>query len=121
MRSDFKHKSACAFLKDKHKWKNPDSTNARRYRHQETKLFRDDALPRPPGVHRIAKSQPLGWHLEEIHVTWAHFGKKQTRLQLYTKSYEERPYNGWRRRQDVKETASGFLLTASEVADLKKH
>ncbi|GJS06111.1 hypothetical protein Tco_0362907 [Tanacetum coccineum] len=31
----------------------------------------------------------LGWHLEEIHVTWAHLEKKQTRLQTYTKSLEE--------------------------------
>ncbi|GJV89698.1 retrovirus-related pol polyprotein from transposon TNT 1-94 [Tanacetum coccineum] len=27
----------------------------------------------------------LGWILEEIHVTWAHFEKKRTRLRLYTK------------------------------------
>ncbi|GJW55938.1 hypothetical protein Tco_0100023 [Tanacetum coccineum] len=27
---------------------------------------------------------PLGWHLEEIHVTWSHLEKKRTRLQLYT-------------------------------------
>ncbi|GJU53239.1 hypothetical protein Tco_1226953 [Tanacetum coccineum] len=33
--------------------------------------------------------QALGWHLEEIHVTWAHLEKKQTRLRLYTKSLEE--------------------------------
>ncbi|GJZ80262.1 homeodomain-like protein [Tanacetum coccineum] len=26
----------------------------------------------------------LSWHLEEIHVTWAHLEKKQTRLRLYT-------------------------------------
>ncbi|GJR62622.1 hypothetical protein Tco_1504784 [Tanacetum coccineum] len=31
----------------------------------------------------------LGWHLEEIHVTWAHLEKKRTRLQLYTKYLEE--------------------------------
>ncbi|GJY81072.1 hypothetical protein Tco_0493823 [Tanacetum coccineum] len=31
----------------------------------------------------------LGWHLEEIHVTWAHLEKKRTRLRLYTKSFEE--------------------------------
>ncbi|GJS32929.1 hypothetical protein Tco_0531311 [Tanacetum coccineum] len=31
----------------------------------------------------------LRWHLEEIHVTWAHLEKKQTRLQTYTKSLEE--------------------------------
>ncbi|GJY39699.1 hypothetical protein Tco_0426063 [Tanacetum coccineum] len=28
----------------------------------------------------------LGWHLEEIHVTWAHLEKERTRLQTYTKS-----------------------------------
>nr|GEU51836.1 hypothetical protein [Tanacetum cinerariifolium] len=31
MGSDFKHKSAWLFLKNKHKWTNPESTNARRY------------------------------------------------------------------------------------------
>ncbi|GJY19192.1 hypothetical protein Tco_0390683 [Tanacetum coccineum] len=31
----------------------------------------------------------LRWHLEEIHVTWAHLEKKQTRLRLYTKNHEE--------------------------------
>ncbi|GJU30725.1 hypothetical protein Tco_1174314 [Tanacetum coccineum] len=31
----------------------------------------------------------LGWHLEEIHVTWAHLEKKRTRLRLYTKYLEE--------------------------------
>ncbi|GKA34367.1 retrotransposon ORF1 [Tanacetum coccineum] len=31
----------------------------------------------------------LGWLLEEIHVTWAHLEKKQTRLRTYTKSLED--------------------------------
>ncbi|GJR15205.1 copia protein [Tanacetum coccineum] len=31
----------------------------------------------------------LGWHLEEIHVTWAHLEKKQTRLRTYTKSMKK--------------------------------
>nr|GFA16983.1 hypothetical protein [Tanacetum cinerariifolium] len=31
----------------------------------------------------------LAWHLEEIHVTWAHVEKKQTRLPLYIKIHEE--------------------------------
>ncbi|GJV72910.1 hypothetical protein Tco_1492905 [Tanacetum coccineum] len=34
-------------------------------------------------------NEALGWHLEEIHVTWVHLEKKQTRLRLYTKSFEE--------------------------------
>ncbi|GKE18645.1 hypothetical protein Tco_1426222 [Tanacetum coccineum] len=33
--------------------------------------------------------QALRWLLEEIHVTWVHLEKKQTRLRLYTKSLEE--------------------------------
>ncbi|GJT70300.1 hypothetical protein Tco_1029586 [Tanacetum coccineum] len=36
-----------------------------------------------------ARYLALGWHLEEIHVTWAHLKKKWTRLQTYTKSLEE--------------------------------
>ncbi|GKD17407.1 hypothetical protein Tco_1206565 [Tanacetum coccineum] len=35
--------------------------------------------------HQLA----LGWHLEEIHVTWAHLEKKRTRIWLYTKYLEE--------------------------------
>ncbi|GJZ17072.1 hypothetical protein Tco_0553195, partial [Tanacetum coccineum] len=35
------------------------------------------------------KIRPLGWHLEEIHVTWAQLEKKRTRPRLYTKSFEE--------------------------------
>ncbi|GJR04345.1 putative reverse transcriptase domain-containing protein [Tanacetum coccineum] len=30
----------------------------------------------------------LGWHLEEIHMTWAHSEKKRTRLRTHTKSLE---------------------------------
>ncbi|GJW00834.1 retrotransposon protein, putative, ty1-copia subclass [Tanacetum coccineum] len=59
--SDFKHKSAWSFLKDKHKWKNPDLTNARRNRHrvtdEEPKPFGDDEFPCPTCKERIAKSQ----------------------------------------------------------------
>ncbi|GKA65369.1 reverse transcriptase domain-containing protein [Tanacetum coccineum] len=31
----------------------------------------------------------LGWHLEEIHVTWAHLEKKLTRLRTCTKIHQE--------------------------------
>ncbi|GJZ74422.1 hypothetical protein Tco_0638568 [Tanacetum coccineum] len=58
---DFKHKSAWLFFKDEHKWKNPDSTDARRNHHrvtgEEPKLFGADELPRPPDKERISKSQ----------------------------------------------------------------
>ncbi|GKC29069.1 hypothetical protein Tco_1036363 [Tanacetum coccineum] len=36
----------------------------------------------------------LGWHLKEIHVTWAHLGKKRKRLQLYINVYEKIAHNG---------------------------
>ncbi|GKC14175.1 hypothetical protein Tco_1010957 [Tanacetum coccineum] len=61
MGSDFKHNSARRFLKDKHKWKNPESTLARRnclrVTDEEPELLGEDALSRPPGAQRIAKSQ----------------------------------------------------------------
>nr|GEU84238.1 hypothetical protein [Tanacetum cinerariifolium] len=45
----------------KRKWNNPESTQARRNRHRvtdpEPELFGYDALRRPPGMHRIVKSQ----------------------------------------------------------------
>ncbi|GJR78827.1 hypothetical protein Tco_0149612 [Tanacetum coccineum] len=31
----------------------------------------------------------LGWHLEEIHVTWAYLEKKRTRLRTCTKIHQE--------------------------------
>ncbi|GJV89459.1 ribonuclease H-like domain-containing protein [Tanacetum coccineum] len=31
----------------------------------------------------------LGWHLDDMHVNWAHLEKKRTRLRLYAKSLEE--------------------------------
>ncbi|GJU94423.1 hypothetical protein Tco_1319179 [Tanacetum coccineum] len=42
--------------------------------------------------HNIYKNDitsTLGWHLKEIHVTWAHLEKKPTRLRLYTIYLEE--------------------------------
>ncbi|GJW51122.1 hypothetical protein Tco_0092473 [Tanacetum coccineum] len=60
----FKHKSAWLFLKDKHKWKNPDSTNSRRNRgrvtDEEPELFVDDELLRPPDKQRIDKIKMEG-------------------------------------------------------------
>ncbi|GJX49341.1 serine carboxypeptidase-like protein 25 [Tanacetum coccineum] len=60
-KNDFKHSAAWNFLKDKHKWKNPDSTNARRNRlrvtEEDPEHFGPDALPRPDGMYRIQKSQ----------------------------------------------------------------
>nr|GEV42167.1 ribonuclease H-like domain-containing protein [Tanacetum cinerariifolium] len=73
------------------------------------------------------KASALRWHLEEIRMTWGHLGKKRTRLQLYTKVDEEKPYIGWRRRrdslrrhQDVKATTSKNLRRCQNITDLKK-
>nr|GEW73946.1 hypothetical protein [Tanacetum cinerariifolium] len=37
----------------------------------------------------ITYDRALGWHLEEIHVTWPYLEKKRTRLRLYTLYLEE--------------------------------
>ncbi|GJU28919.1 retrovirus-related pol polyprotein from transposon TNT 1-94 [Tanacetum coccineum] len=50
----------------------------------------------------------LGWHLEDIHVTWAHLEKKQMRLRTYIKSLGRKAYSAWRRRLNLQETASGL-------------
>ncbi|GJS98479.1 hypothetical protein Tco_0819649 [Tanacetum coccineum] len=57
--------------------------------------------------------QALGWHLEEIHVTWTQFGKKQDKITTLHKKAQKIAYNVWRRRrsslrrrQDAQETAS---------------
>lgn len=59
---DFRHRSA--FLKDKHKWKNLESTLARRSRlwgtEEKPDHFKDDELPRSSEVQRLAKSQRSG-------------------------------------------------------------
>ncbi|GJT24370.1 retrotransposon protein, putative, ty1-copia subclass [Tanacetum coccineum] len=66
-------------------------------------------------------------HLEEIHMTWAHLEKKQTRQRLYTNSLEENTNSVWRRhrqfsqrRQDYQETVSGFLRRRQNIATSKE-
>nr|GEU83166.1 MAK10-like protein [Tanacetum cinerariifolium] len=59
-----------------------------------------------PIIEPVVAPITLGWHLEEIHVTWAHLGKKQTILQLYTKVKEEKG-------TQTLETASQPLVTTS--------
>ncbi|GJW72743.1 hypothetical protein Tco_0132113 [Tanacetum coccineum] len=56
----------------------------------------------------------------------AQLEKKQTRLRLYTKSFEEIPYSGWRwhrysllRRHIIQETTSGYLRWRENVTALK--
>nr|GEY09200.1 protein kinase-like domain, concanavalin A-like lectin/glucanase domain protein [Tanacetum cinerariifolium] len=45
------------------------------------------------GVAPPAMFLALGWHLEELHVTWAHLEKKQTRLRTCTKIHQEVLYS----------------------------
>ncbi|GJX24361.1 MAK10-like protein [Tanacetum coccineum] len=68
----------------------------------------------------------LGWHLEEIHMTWAHLEKKRTRLRLYTKYLKEpRIERGdgvasiKRRRRDFQSEYVEDFVTASERSRLK--
>ncbi|GJU85754.1 reverse transcriptase domain-containing protein [Tanacetum coccineum] len=42
----------------------------------------------------------FGRHLEELHVTWAHLEKKQTRLQTYSNATQDNVLSSWRRRMD---------------------
>ncbi|GJY92914.1 hypothetical protein Tco_0508696, partial [Tanacetum coccineum] len=67
-------------------------------------LLKDKQIP---NIGVFDEVSSLGWHLEEIDVTWAHLGKKRTRLQLYTKVEEEKG-------TQTLETASQLLVTASE-------
>ncbi|GKA60075.1 hypothetical protein Tco_0759388 [Tanacetum coccineum] len=94
----------------------------------------DKKEPTHPSTHIVQvifvekKLETLGWLLEEIHVNWAHLDKKQTRLRLYTKSFEEIMHtergdgvaNPKRRRQDFQDDGVRYLATASERSRLKK-
>ncbi|GKB40166.1 hypothetical protein Tco_0885108 [Tanacetum coccineum] len=62
----------------------------------------------------------LGWHLEEIHVTWAHLEKKRTRLRTYTKSLGRNVYSAWGRRLDFIRRRLDYFETASRSVRLKK-
>ncbi|GJS35883.1 hypothetical protein Tco_0534265 [Tanacetum coccineum] len=42
-----------------------------------------------PPILLLSRFLALGWHLEEIHMNWAHLEKKRTRLRLYTIYLEE--------------------------------
>ncbi|GJY24946.1 hypothetical protein Tco_0399672 [Tanacetum coccineum] len=48
----------------------------------------------------------FGRHLDELHVTWAHLEKKQTRLQTYTNITRDNVISSWRRRHHYNVTLS---------------
>ncbi|GJU87251.1 hypothetical protein Tco_1294797 [Tanacetum coccineum] len=75
----------------------------------------------------LSPSTPLGWLLEEIHVTWARLEKKRTRLGLYTNYLEENHTvrgdgvaNYKRRRQNIQGTTSRISRRRQNEANLKK-
>ncbi|GJY37528.1 hypothetical protein Tco_0422906 [Tanacetum coccineum] len=58
---EFRHRSSWLFLKDKYKWQNPESTQARRTRgrvtEEDLERFGDNVIPCPSGVPRKSKAQ----------------------------------------------------------------
>nr|GEY65066.1 hypothetical protein [Tanacetum cinerariifolium] len=76
-----------------HKWTNPESTNARRYRfrviNEDPEHFGDDALPRPPELQRLAKSQHSGSNStassDSNPIAYQEFMAKQYKLDRKTK------------------------------------
>ncbi|GJT46492.1 hypothetical protein Tco_0955207 [Tanacetum coccineum] len=48
----------------------------------------------------------FGRHLEELHVTWDHLEKKQTRLRTYTNISQDNVLSSWRRRRRFNVTPS---------------
>ncbi|GJX70431.1 hypothetical protein Tco_0307602 [Tanacetum coccineum] len=57
-------------------------------------------------IAKMMRYFSFGRHLEELHVTWAHLEKKQTRLRTYTNIDQEFLYSGWRRRHRYNVTPS---------------
>ncbi|GJY82104.1 hypothetical protein Tco_0494855 [Tanacetum coccineum] len=78
-------------------------------------------------MERVFMFLALGWHLEEIHVTWAHLEKKWTRLQACTKIHQEVLFlergdnvaGIKRRRRDLSGDGVWILATASQRSRLK--
>ncbi|GKD00904.1 hypothetical protein Tco_1171178 [Tanacetum coccineum] len=91
----FSQEDAWAVLRFHPKWDAPEqvdltgdvpgATQEDLFDHRQTTARQENQI-RCHGEHRFLA---LGWHLEEIHVTWAHLEKKRTRLQTYTKYHEE--------------------------------
>ncbi|GJV51059.1 hypothetical protein Tco_1446800, partial [Tanacetum coccineum] len=80
-----------------------------------------------PSVGVFDEFLALGWHLEEIHVTWAHLEKKRTRLRTCTKIHQEVLFSERgdgvagikRRRRDLSGDGVWILATASQHSRLK--
>nr|GEW55770.1 hypothetical protein [Tanacetum cinerariifolium] len=79
-------------------------------------------------IDRVTKRfLALGWHFEEIHMTWAHLEKKRTRLRTCTKIHQEVLFSERgdgvasikRRRRDLSGDGVWILATASQRSQLK--
>ncbi|GJW14872.1 hypothetical protein Tco_0019005 [Tanacetum coccineum] len=62
----------------------------------------------------------FGKHLEEKHVTWTQFGKKQDKNATLHNFDQDMVYRSWRRRQDFYLTSSVFQGEDVKVAGMKK-
>ncbi|GJU27973.1 hypothetical protein Tco_1166594 [Tanacetum coccineum] len=62
-------------------------------------------VARPHGVDYVVDSLHIR-HLEELHVTWAHLEKKQTRLRTYTNITQDNVLSSWRRYHQYNVTPS---------------
>ncbi|GJR14935.1 hypothetical protein Tco_0797587 [Tanacetum coccineum] len=70
----------------------------------------------------VTRFLAFGWHLEDIHVTWAHLEKKQTRLRTCTKIHQEVLFSERgdgvtgikRRRHDLSGDGVWILVTTSQ-------
>ncbi|GJY91926.1 hypothetical protein Tco_0507708 [Tanacetum coccineum] len=69
------------------------------------------------GLHEdVMRFLALGWHLEEINVTWAHLEKKRTRLRLYTISLKKLCIQSVKTASRVSsDGVRTFEVTASEI------
>ncbi|GJW20036.1 hypothetical protein Tco_0027472 [Tanacetum coccineum] len=85
------------------------------------KRFRDADLSKdksgPKSSPKLWRSWflALGWHLEEIHVTWAHLEKKQRRLRTYTKFIKSIAYRSLRGGRE-KGRGGGRRLSSVDVS-----
>ncbi|GJT62669.1 putative reverse transcriptase domain-containing protein [Tanacetum coccineum] len=69
---------------------------------------------------RLMRYFAFGRHLEELHVTWAHLEKKQTRLRTYTNITQDNILSSWRRHHQYN-VLENQLLSVSLLICLGKH
>ncbi|GJW50738.1 hypothetical protein Tco_0092089 [Tanacetum coccineum] len=105
----------------------PRQSTAKKSASSKLDLARDSAVANVDYIFHLLKPLTLGWHLEEIHVTWAHLEKKRTRLRTCTKIHHEVLFSERgdgiagikRRRCDLSGDGVWLLVMASQRSRLK--